>query len=560
MVFALAILCMILSAATEPLFAALMQPLLDKGFNPDKVASARWIPWAIVGLFLFKGVFGFATNFLMNWISQHLVKDLRTDMFSRLIQLPVPYFDANNSGTLISKILWNVNEVTSAGTTVVTSIIKDSCVVIGILIWLFMLNWQLTLVTLTMIPIIAVVIRLSSKRLRKLGKDGMDINGDLVNALQETIDGQKIVKVYGGQKVEHERFEATQQRFRRTFMKTMVASSLTSPVTQSLTAIALAVVIGMGMSQAAQGAMTVGGFVSFLTSMTMLFAPLRSLAEVNNVLQKGLAAAENAFTLIDEATEKDQGQQTLGRARGTLEFRNVSLAYADASRPALAHINLTILSGETVAFVGASGGGKTSLVNLIPRFYTPTDGQILLDGIALDDLTLTSLREQLAMVNQDVVLFNDTIAGNIAYGAQRGASRADIEKAAEAAYLTQFIGQLPAGLDTEIGENGVRLSGGQRQRIAIARALLKNAPILILDEATSALDSESEKQIQLALDTLIQGRTTLVIAHRLSTIEKADRIVVMDKGEIREVGRHAELLAQNGLYANLYRIQYASET
>lgn len=559
MVFALAILCMILTAATEPLFAALMQPLLDKGFNPDKVASARWIPWAIVGLFLFKGVFGFATNFLMNWVSQHLVKDLRTDMFSRLIQLPVPYFDANNSGTLISKILWNVNEVTSAGTTVVTSIIKDTCVVVGILIWLFMLNWQLTLVTLTMIPIIAVVIRLSSKRLRKLGKDGMDINGDLVNALQETIDGQKIVKVYGGQKVEHERFESTQQRFRRTFMKTMVASSLTSPVTQSLTAVALAVVISMGMSQAAQGAMTVGGFVSFLTSMTMLFAPLRSLAEINNVLQRGLAAAENAFTLIDEATEKDLGQQTLEHARGALEFRDVSLAYADTPRPALAHINLNIQAGETVAFVGASGGGKTSLVNLIPRFYTPTNGQILLDGIALEELTLASLREQLAMVNQDVVLFNDTIAGNIAYGAQRGASRADIEKAAQAAYLTQFIDQLPAGLDTEIGENGVRLSGGQRQRIAIARALLKNAPILILDEATSALDSESEKQIQLALDTLIKGRTTLVIAHRLSTIEKADRIVVMDKGEIREVGCHADLLANNGLYANLYRIQYASE-
>ena len=392
-----------------------------------------------------------------------------------------------------------------------------------------------------------------------MSREAQRTMGDITHVLGESIDAHKVVKVYGGEKYENQRFHAANARMRGYNMRQTVAAAATVPITQLFAAIALAVVVGIALMQSASNQTSVGGFVSFITAMLMLLAPLKHLADVNAPLQRGLAAAESVFSLLDEHEEEDRGSRSLARAQGALSLRDVSFAYPNTEKPALTHVTLEIAAGETVALVGSSGGGKTTLANLIPRFYSPQAGAILLDGVNLEDLTLASLRENLAMVSQDVVLFNDTVAANIAYGTRQDASREQIVGAARAAHAMDFISEMPQGLDTLIGENGVRLSGGQRQRLAIARALLKDAPVLILDEATSALDSESERAVQAALDVLMKNRTTLVIAHRLSTIEGADRIVVLDHGRVMETGSHAELLAKNGIYANLYRIQYATE-
>ena len=558
-VFGFGILGMVLAALTEPLFPALMKPMLNEGFGGKSRESLAWIPAALIGIFLLRGILTFVTSYALAWVSNRILMDMRDAMFARLTRLPTAFYNNQSSGTLISRIAYDVNNVTSAATSVLTVLVRDSISILGLFAFLLYENWRLTLVAVAIIPASALVIKLFSSRLRRMSREAQRAMGDITHVLGETIDAHKVVKVHGGQAYEEERFHNANSLLRGYNMRQTIAAAATVPITQLFAAIALAVVVAIALVQSAGNQTTVGGFVSFITAMLMLLAPLKHLADVNAPLQRGLAAAESVFAMIDEASEDDAGTQTIERAAGRVTFDHVTFQYPHTERPALHDVSLDVAPGETVALVGPSGSGKTTLANLIPRFYHPGSGRIALDGISLEDLKLESLRANLALVSQDVVLFNDTVHANIAYGTQRHATRAAVEQASGAAFATAFIRELPNGFDTLIGENGVRLSGGQRQRLAIARALLKNAPVLILDEATSALDSESERQVQAALEVLMKNRTTLVIAHRLSTIENANRIIVLDHGRMVEAGTHAELLARDGIYANLYRIQYATE-
>jgi subfamily B ATP-binding cassette protein MsbA len=555
--FALSILAMVLVAATEPLFPALMKPLLDGSFVNKDPTTIQLIPLALVGLFLVRGLFGFASDYALNWVSNWVVLDLRSEMFRRLVNLPTRYYDDASSGALISKLAYDVTGVTAAATTVLTVLVRDTFTIVGLLAWMFYLDWKLSLITLVIGPVIALVIQAFSGRLRRVSRSAQLAMGDITHVLDEAIECHKVVKVFGGQEYEQQHFRAAVKRMRDFAMRQTVAAGASVPLVQVFAAMAVAIIIYYSTRHSGADGVTVGGFVSFMTATLMLLTPLKHLTGVNSSLQRGLAAAESVFSIIDEPPEEDSGTQSIGRAQGRLDFEHLSFAYPGSTRPALVDVNVSIEPGETIALVGGSGGGKTTLANLIPRFYQPSAGRILLDGIDTQTLTLASLRANIALVSQDVVLFNDTVAANIAYGPLSGAGEAAIVAAAEAAHAMEFIREMPQGLQTLIGENGVRLSGGQRQRLAIARALLKNAPVLILDEATSALDTESERVVQAALDTLMQGRTTLIIAHRLSTIEKADRIVVLQKGAVVEIGTHAQLLARDGRYAYLYKIQFA---
>ncbi|TRZ65340.1 MAG: lipid A export permease/ATP-binding protein MsbA [Rhodocyclaceae bacterium] len=556
--FALAMLGMALTAMTEPLFPALMKPLLDKGFIPKYRGELYLIPLAMIAIFAVRGFLTYFTSYTLAWVTNHIVMDLRRQMFDRLLTLPTHYYDDQSSGTLIAKVTYGINDFTGAATNVLTALVRDSLTILGLLAYLLYLDWRLTLIALAVGPLIVAVVRLFGTRLRAASRRGYSAMGLISHILEETIGAHKVVKVFGGQRYETQRFEDVSKEFRQAAMRESMAASATVPLTQVASATALAIIIYVALLQSADSHITVGGFVSFITAMLMLLSPVKRLTEVNAPLQRGLTAAENIFGLLDQPAEEDHGRTVLPRARGEIRFDAVSFSYADVQRPALHEVSLHVPAGQTVALVGPSGSGKSTLVSLLPRFYQPGRGNILIDGHDTQSLTLESLRANIALVSQDVVLFNDSVAANIAYGSSSGASEAEIIAAAHAAHAWEFICQMPRGLQTTVGENGVKLSGGQRQRLAIARAFLKNAPILILDEATSALDSESERQIQSALEQLIQGRTTLVIAHRLSTVEHADRIVVLDKGRIVEQGCHDELLATNGIYTHLYRLQFES--
>ncbi len=556
--FGIGVLAIVIVAATEPALPALLKPLLDGVFVNKDESVIRWTPVFIVGLFVLRGLAEYVAQFALNWVGNRLVMDLRGIMFRKLLTLPARYYDDQASGNLISRLTFDVMQVTTAATSVLTAVFKDALVIVGLLGWMFWLNWKLTLLSLVMTPVIVLVVRVISVRLRNSSRQVQQQMGDMTQVIQETIEGHRVVKLFGGQDYEQQRFDAQANNVRRQLMKQVAASAASVPIVQFVAALALATIVYLATQQSNTDQITVGGFVSFITAMLMLTAPLKRVTSVNEPLQRGLAAAESVFALVDQHSETDAGSIDPGRVRGEIRFEQLRFAYGADGRHALDGIDLTIAPGETLALVGASGSGKTTLANLVPRFYQPTGGRILLDGQDIAGLKLAALRANIALVSQDVVLFNDTVAANIAYGAMNRMSRDDIVAAATAAHAMEFINEMPNGLDTMVGENGVKLSGGQRQRLAIARALLKNAPVLILDEATSALDTESERYVQAALEVLMRGRTTIVIAHRLSTIENAHRIVVLDGGRIAESGAHAELLARGGKYAQLYRNQFLS--
>jgi subfamily B ATP-binding cassette protein MsbA len=557
-VFAISILGTAITAATEPLLPALLKPLLDGTFVHKDNTIMQLAPLFILVIFFVRGVASFVAAYAIGWVGNKVVMDLRDEMFHKLLTLPTRYYDDHATGNLISKLTFDVTQVTAAATNVVTVLIRDSIIIVGLLGWLFYLNWKLTLLSLVMAPIIAMMLKVINARLRDASRDSQRAMGDITQVIEESIAAHKVVKLFGGQQYEGDRFNEQANWVRRHTMKQTMAAAINVPAVQMIAAIALSIIVYLATVQSRSDETTVGGFLSFIAAMLMLTAPIKRLTGVSEYLQRGLAASESVFELLDTPGEINNGEAQIGRAAGHISFEHVSLSYQQDDRLALRDIDLEIPAGQSVALVGASGSGKTTMANLVPRFYLPSSGRITLDGHDLADLTLASLRANIALVSQEVVLFNDTISANIAYGQMREVPEAEIIAAAQAAHAMEFIREMPEGLNTLVGERGVKLSGGQRQRIAIARAILKNAPILILDEATSALDSESERHVQAALETLMQGRTSLVIAHRLSTIEKADRIVVLQKGGVVETGTHQELLAKGSVYAQLHRIQFSA--
>jgi len=551
LVFASSIVAMVILSATNTGFLAVIKQVTDEGFvkqNPNKL---NLLPFMLFGLLAIRALAGFVSNFSMRWVSRKVVENLRDDAFRSLMTLPVSFFDAVSVGVMTSKLTYDAELMAKASTNAAVSMVRDSLTILGMLGYMLYLNWRLTLIFAIVAPFMAIYLGRIMPKVRSAGSHVQQSVGDMTKVLEEALSGQRMVKVFGGQDYENQRFSNVIVRNMRMQIRLARISGLSSFVIEILAAVALGLVVYYSV-----GKFSAGEFAAFIGALLMLIAPIKSLTNLNEDIQVGLAAAQSVFELIDAKPEVDEGNKEVNRAQGLIEFREVSVRYDNAKKLALNNVSLIVKPGEKIALVGRSGGGKTTLVNLLPRFYELHQGLVMLDGVDVRTLSLKNLRQQFALVSQDVTLFNDTVFNNIAYGALRNASEADVIAAAKAAHAWEFIQQLPNGLQNEIGDRGVRLSGGQRQRLAIARAILKNAPILLLDEATSALDTESEQHVQAALDTLMQNRTSIVIAHRLSTIENADRIMVMEQGEIVESGTHADLMALGGHYAKLYQKQF----
>ena len=551
--FITSVLGYIIVAIAQPLLAELVKLIIDTIEHGSKTEN-MYLPAYIIGLVMFRSIGTFLGNYFIAKVSVNVVHKLRQEIFNHYTKLSTEYFDAQNSGHLISLITFNVAQVTNATTNSVKTFVREGFTAIGLIAYLLWLNWELTLVFFVIAPFIAILVTTVSKKIRSLSKNVQDSMGDMTHITSELVVGNRVVKCFGGSDYEAKRFKQSSAFNKQQTQKVAFVTAIQNPIIQLLVAFSLAGLLFLALRMMSDA--STGNFVAFLLAAFMLPRPIQALAQANNDIQKGIAAATDIFIALDIDPELDLGTIHKTQGKGVLQFENVSFSYANADKLAVKNINLSIQSGQTVAIVGASGSGKTTLTNLIPRFYDYSEGRILLDGVEITQYTLNSLREQIALVTQNITLFNDTVYNNIAYGILSDTTEADVLKAADDAYATEFIQSLANGMQTEIGEHGIQLSGGQRQRLAIARALLKNAPLLILDEATSALDTQSERYIQQALEHVMEHRTTIVIAHRLSTIEKADVILVMEAGEIIERGTHAELLAKNAAYAKLHAMQF----
>ncbi|UPS64263.1 lipid A ABC transporter ATP-binding protein/permease MsbA [Providencia rettgeri] len=551
-----AAIALIINAAGDAFMISLLKPLLDEGFDKADNDVLKWLPLAVLGLMVVRGGSTFVSTYCVSWVAGKVVMNMRRKLFGHMMGMPVSFFDQQSTGTLLSRITYDSEQVASSSSGALITIIRESAYIIGLFAMMFYYSWQLSLILIVIAPIVSITIRIVSKRFRKISKNMQTGMGHVTASAEQMLKGHKEVLIFGGQKVETERFNKVSNNMRRQNMKMVTASAISDPIVQLIASFALAFVLYAASFPEIRDELTSGTIAVVFSSMFALMRPLKSLTNVNSQFQRGMAACQTLFAILDSEQEKDNGTKVLKEVKGDIKFEHVTFTYATKEHPALDDVSFTLPAGKSVALVGRSGSGKSTIANLITRFYDIDEGSIQIDGHDIREYTLSSLRSQVALVSQHVYLFNDTIANNIAYATDGSYSREQIEKAAEMAYAMDFIAKLEKGLDTVIGENGVMLSGGQRQRIAIARALLRDAPILILDEATSALDTESERAIQAALDELQKNRTSLVIAHRLSTIENADEILVVQDGRIIERGNHASLLAQDGAYSQLHSIQF----
>ncbi|EOV0145041.1 lipid A ABC transporter ATP-binding protein/permease MsbA [Vibrio vulnificus] len=553
---AVAVVALIINAVSDTYMISLLKPLLDEGFGSAESDFLRTLPLIIFAMMFIRGISSFVSAYCLSWVSGNVVMQVRRMVFNHYMQMPVSYFDKEKSGSLLSRITYDSEQVSAATSQALVSIVREGASIIGLLVLMFYNSWQLSLVLILVAPVVAMGIGIVSKRFRKISKSMQTVMGVVTSSAEQMLKGHKVVLSYGGQDIERERFDKVSNQMRQQTMKLVTAQAAANPIIQMIASVAIVVVLYLASIDSIKEQLTPGTFTVVFSAMFGLMRPLKALTSVTSQFQRGMAAAQTLFVLVDLEPEKNTGTHSVARAKGEVNVKDISFTYEGAEKPALSHVSFDIPRGKTVALVGRSGSGKSTIANLFTRFYDVDSGEIQLDGVDIRDYELKNLRTQFALVSQNVHLFNDTIANNIAYAAGDKYSREDIERAAELAHAMEFISKMENGLDTMVGENGASLSGGQRQRVAIARALLRDAPVLILDEATSALDTESERAIQSALDELQKNKTVLVIAHRLSTIEKADQILVIDDGAVVERGSHAELIEKDGAYAQLHRIQF----
>jgi subfamily B ATP-binding cassette protein MsbA len=551
-----AVIALVINAISDTYMISLLKPLLDEGFGKAESDFLRTLPLIIFAMMFVRGISGFVSTYCLSWVSGNVVMQVRRMVFNHFMHMPVSYFDKEKTGNLLSRITYDSEQVSAATSQALVSIVREGASIIGLLVLMFYYSWQLSLVLFAVGPVVAWGIGVVSKRFRNISKNMQTMMGNVTASAEQMLKGHKVVLSYGGQDIERQRFEKVSNQMRQQSMKLVTAQAAANPIIQMIASLAIVAVLYLASIDSIKEQLTPGTFTVVFSAMFGLMRPLKALTNVTSQFQRGMAASQTLFALIDLEPEKNEGKLTVERANGDVSVKNVSFTYTGAEKPALENVSFDIPRGKTVALVGRSGSGKSTIANLFNRFYDVDSGSITLDGHDIREYELKNLRQQFALVSQNVHLFNDTIANNIAYATDGKYERSDIEKAAKLAHAMEFISKMDDGLDTIIGENGASLSGGQRQRVAIARALLRDAPVLILDEATSALDTESERAIQAALDELQKDKTVLVIAHRLSTIEKADEILVVDDGAIIERGNHADLIAKNGAYAQLHRIQF----